>query len=124
MLDWSPEQIAGWLRSSSIPMTRACACPMRTIYRSLFIPSTWALKKELMDYLRSKRRMRRSRRLSSEHVNTPEGRSSMRFPSANDLRRRKIRAIPGSLGRRSAGRWEEQLHCDISGAAFPFPHAG
>ena len=28
MLDWSPEQIAGWL-SLSIPTTRACACPTR-----------------------------------------------------------------------------------------------
>ena len=53
-----------------------------------------ALKKELMDYLRSKRRMRRSRH-SSEHGH-PEGRSSMRFPSANDLRSTvKDRAIPG-----------------------------
>ena len=29
MLDWSPEQIAGWHKRLSIPMTRACACPMR-----------------------------------------------------------------------------------------------
>src|SRR5260370_32939329 len=28
VLDWSPEQISGWLRHS-IPMTRACACPTR-----------------------------------------------------------------------------------------------
>src|SRR5258705_7531651 len=27
------------------------------------------------------------------------------------------------LGRRSAGRWKEQLHCDVSGAAFTLPHA-
>jgi transposase, IS30 family len=32
-----------------------------TIYRSLFIQARGVLKKELMDHLRSKRRMRRSR---------------------------------------------------------------
>ena len=34
------------------------------IYRSLFIQVRGALKKELMDHLRSKRRMRRSRHAS------------------------------------------------------------
>jgi hypothetical protein len=28
MLDWSPEQVSGWLKTS-IPRTRACACPTR-----------------------------------------------------------------------------------------------
>ena len=90
-----------------------------TIYRSLFIQARGALKKELMDYLRSKRRMRRSRH-SSEHGHPPEGRSSMRFSGIRERPAEAGRSSDsGSLGRRSAGRWEEQLHCDISGAAFP-----
>jgi len=35
-----------------------------TIYRSLFIQARGVLKKELLDQLRSKRRMRRSRHAS------------------------------------------------------------
>jgi IS30 family transposase len=38
-----------------------------TIYRSLFIQARGALKKELMEHVRSKRRMRRSRH-ASEHA--------------------------------------------------------
>jgi IS30 family transposase len=38
--------------------------PHETIYRSLFIQAHGALKKELMDHLRSKRRMRGSRHAS------------------------------------------------------------
>jgi IS30 family transposase len=63
-----------------------------TIYRSLFIQARGVLKKELMDHLRSKRRMRRSRH-ASEHGHR-RGRSSMPSPSANDLRKRKIERFP------------------------------
>ena len=38
-------------------------------------------------------------------------------------RRARIKDV-GYDGRRSAGRWKEQLHGDISGAAFPVSHAG
>jgi IS30 family transposase len=59
ILDWSPEQISGWLKTQyPDPSMRVSH---ETIYRSLFIQARGVLKKELMDYLRSKRRMRRSR---------------------------------------------------------------
>ena len=59
-----------------------------TIYRSLFIQARGVLKKELMDHLRSKRRMRRSRHARA-YTDSHAGRSSMPSPSANDLRRWK-----------------------------------
>jgi IS30 family transposase len=63
ILDWSPEQISGWLRTR-YPDDPSRRVSHETIYRSLFIQARGVLKKELMDYLRSKRHMRRSRHAS------------------------------------------------------------
>src|ERR1700692_3020267 len=60
VLDWSPEQISGWLKTQYSD-DRSMRVSHETIYRSLFIQARGVLKKELMDRLRSKRRMRRSR---------------------------------------------------------------
>jgi len=59
-LEWSPEQIAGWLKRS-YPNDEAHQVSHETIYRSLFIQARGALKKELMAHLRRTRGMRRSR---------------------------------------------------------------
>ena len=59
ILDWSPEQISGWLKIQ-YPKDERMRVSHETIYRSLFIQARGALKKELMDHLRTKRRMRRS----------------------------------------------------------------
>jgi IS30 family transposase len=59
ILDWSPEQISGWLKTQ-YPDDESLRVSHETIYRSLFIQARGALKKELMGHLRSKRRMRRS----------------------------------------------------------------
>jgi IS30 family transposase len=59
ILDWSPEQISGWLKTQ-YPNDESLRVSHETIYRSLFIQARGVLKKELMDHLRSKRRMRRS----------------------------------------------------------------
>src|ERR1700675_2221175 len=63
ILDWSPEQISGWLRNQ-YPNDERMRVSHETIYRSLFVQTRGVLKRELMDYLRSKRRMRRSRHAS------------------------------------------------------------
>jgi IS30 family transposase len=63
ILDWSPEQISGWLKTE-YPNDESMRVSYETTYRSLFIQARGALKKELMDYLRSKRRIRRSRHAS------------------------------------------------------------
>ena len=57
---WSPEQIAGWLKQA-YPCDESQHVSHETIYRSLFIQSRGALKKELLEHLRRTRGMRRSR---------------------------------------------------------------
>jgi IS30 family transposase len=58
--DWSPQQIAGWLRDH-YPGHPEMWVSHETIYRSLFVQARGALKKELVGHLRTKRRFRRSR---------------------------------------------------------------
>ena len=59
-LQWSPEQVAGWLKRTYPDDTSRQVSP-ETIYRSLFIQARGALKKELVEHLRRSRVMRRSR---------------------------------------------------------------
>lgn len=59
-LQWSPEQIAGWLKHT-FPGNEDYQVSHETIYRSLFIQARGALKKELLTHLRRTRVMRRSR---------------------------------------------------------------
>jgi IS30 family transposase len=59
-LQWSPEQVAGWLKRTYPDDTSRQVSP-ETIYRSLFIQARGALKKELVEHLRRTRVMRRSR---------------------------------------------------------------
>ena len=58
--EWSPEQIAGWLKRT-YPGDENYQVSHETIYRSLFIQARGALKKELLQHLRRTRAMRRSR---------------------------------------------------------------
>jgi len=93
ILDWSPEQISGWLKTQ-YPDDESMRVSHETIYRSLFIQARGVLKKELMDHLRTKRRMRRSR-----HHATVSGQSRGRIVDAISIRERppevEDRAIPG-----------------------------
>jgi IS30 family transposase len=102
MLDWSPEQISGWLKFC-YPEDESMRVSHETIYRSLFIQARGVLKKELMDHLRSKRRMRRS-----QHARV-SGQSRGQIVDAISIRERppevEDRAIPGH--------WEGDL---LSGA--------
>ena len=59
-LQWSPEQVAGWLKRT-YPDDTSRQVSHETIYRSLFIQARGALKKELVEHLRRTRVMRRSR---------------------------------------------------------------
>jgi len=61
--NWSPEQIAGWLKRA-YPGNESNQVSHETIYRSLFIQARGVLKKELQQYLRSQRAIRRSRHAS------------------------------------------------------------
>jgi len=60
---WSPEQIAGWLKRS-FPDEEQHRVSHETIYKSLFIQARGVLKKELLEHLRAKRTIRRSRHAS------------------------------------------------------------
>lgn len=59
-IQWSPEQIAGWLRCAYAG-NEDCQVSHETIYRTLYIQARGALKKELLAHLRRTRTMRRSR---------------------------------------------------------------
>ena len=63
-LNWSPEQIAGWLKREY--SDEAVQVSHETIYRSLFIQARGVLKKELTAHLRSRRTIRRSKHASSK----------------------------------------------------------
>ena len=64
-LNWSPEQIAGWLKRGH-PEDGACQVSHETIYRSLFVQARGVLKKELLGHLRSKRTIRRSKQATQK----------------------------------------------------------
>ncbi len=89
---WSPEQIAGWLKREH-PGDEQNQVSHETIYRSLFIQARGALKKELLQYLRSKRSIRRARASTLKD----DGLGGM--PNAVSIRERPAsvedRAVPG-----------------------------
>src|SRR5271165_4299745 len=92
ILDWSPEQISGWLKIQ-YPDNQSMRVSHETIYRSLFIQARGVLKKELMGHLRSKRLIRRSRHARAG------GHSQGQIVDAISIRERPAeiedRAIPG-----------------------------
>jgi len=59
-LQWSPQQISGWLRST-FPDHPEMQVSHETIYRSLFIQSRGVLKRSLRDHLRRQRHFRHAR---------------------------------------------------------------
>jgi IS30 family transposase len=59
-LQWSPEQISGWLKRD-FPADEGMRVSHETIYRSLFVQARAALKKELMAHLRTRRQMRQAK---------------------------------------------------------------
>ena len=92
LLDWSPEQISGWLKSQ-YANDASLRVSHETIYRSLFIQARGVLKQELVKHLRSQRRIRRSRHASIH------GHSQGKIVDAISIRERPAevedRAIPG-----------------------------
>src|SRR5476649_2416331 len=67
-VQWSPEQVAGWLKQT-YPSDESYQVSHETIYRSLYIQARGALKKELLEHLRRTRAMRRSRHHSQKTDN-------------------------------------------------------
>ncbi len=97
-LNWSPEQISGWLKRK-YPQEEHNQVSHETIYRSLFVQARGVLKKELMQYLRSKRRMRRSRQASLKRDGLGQIKDAV-----------SIRQRPASVEDRAVpGHWEGDL---------------
>ena len=89
---WSPEQIAGWLKRT-FPGNESYQVSHETIYLSLFIQARGVLKKELLQYLRTKRTMRRPKHASLK------GQGLGQITNAVSIRERPAsvedRAVPG-----------------------------
>ena len=64
-LNWSPEQIAGWLKRVH-PGEGSYQVSHETIYRSLFVQARGVLKKELLQHLRTKRTNLRSKHIGQK----------------------------------------------------------
>lgn len=89
--DWSPQQIAGWLkRTYADPRMHVSH---ETIYRSLFVQSRGVLKQSLVHHLRRRRTMRRA------HGATRGGQGRGAIVDAVSIRERPAavddRAVPG-----------------------------
>ena len=97
---WSPQQIAGWLKRT-YPDCEDMHISHETIYKTLYVQARGALKKELVQYLRSKRQLRGSR-----HAKKDKDRRG-KIPDAISISERppevEDRAVPGH--------WEGDLIC-------------
>jgi len=97
-MNWSPEQIAGWLKAE-YPRDERYHVSHETIYQSLFIQARGALKKELTAHLRSQRTIRRSKHAKSKGVGQGEIKDIV-----------SIRERPASIEDRGVpGHWEGDL---------------
>jgi len=101
--NWSPEQIAGWLKRT-YPDDEDYRVSHETIYRSLFVQARGVLKKDLQAHLRSGRAIRRSRHAT--------GKGDSRGSLADMI---SIRERPASVEDRAVpGHWEGDLLCGSS----------
>jgi IS30 family transposase len=100
VLEWSPQQIAGWLKRIN-PRNEARQVSHETIYRCLYVQARGVLKKELMEHLRTRRAIRRSR-----HA-TMKGKRLGKIRDAVSISER-----PASVEDRAVpGHWEGDLLC-------------
>mgnify|MGYP001818542184 CR=1 FL=1 len=89
---WSPKQIAGWLKRT-YPFEAQKQVSHETIYRSLFIQARGVLKKELQQYLRTQRAIRRGK----QHSKKSEGLGKITNAVSISERPASVedRAVPG-----------------------------
>lgn len=99
LIDWSPQQISGWLKRA-YPDDESMRVSHETIYRSLFIQARGALKTELTAHLRRGRALRRSR-------NAPAVQVHRNITEAVSIRQRPAQAEDRAI----PGHWEGDLLC-------------
>ena len=98
--NWSPEQIAGWLKRQH-PNDENSLVSHETIYKSLFIQARGVLKKELQQHFRTQRAIRRSRHASLKNGGLGKITNTV-----------SIRERPASVEDRAVpGHWEGDLIC-------------
>src|SRR6202022_2171370 len=121
VLDWSPEQISGWLKTQ-YPDDKSMRVSHETIYRSLFIQARGVLKKEPDGASADQALYAPLATCNGQRTVAGSNRRRPRDPrkSCGSGRSSGSRA----LGRRSAERGKEQLHRDLSRASFALCHAG
>jgi IS30 family transposase len=96
---WSPEQIAGWL-VEQYPADQSMRVSHETIYRTLFVQTRGALRRELTAFLRTQRHRRGARRArGGARGGSIAGELSIRERPAQA----EDRAVPGH--------WEGDLLC-------------
>lgn len=105
-LEWSPEQIAAWLRSEfpSQPGWHVCH---ETIYQALYSGSKGGLSRQLTKKLRTGRPLRKRRRRVNERTPRFVARALL-----IDFR------PPAADGRMRVGDWESQCCCQAAGASM------
>lgn len=96
--DWSPGQIAGWLRRM-YPTTPSLHVSPETIYRTLFVQARGELKRELTAHLRTQRPRRRAQAAAAR----PSRRGQI--VDAVSIRERP----PAAADRAVPGHWEGDL---------------
>ena len=97
-LQWSPEQISGWLKQD-FPADEGMRVSYETIYRSLFVQARAVLKKELIGHLRAARRLRQ-----------PKGGTTPSRPLGQIVDMVSIRERPAEVEDRAVpGHWEGDL---------------
>jgi IS30 family transposase len=97
--DWSPEQISGYL-AREFADDKSVRVSHETIYRSLYIQARGVLKKELIEHLRSGRRLRRPRAASARLIS----------PHAQIFDAVRISERPAQIEDRAVpGHWEGDL---------------
>jgi len=101
--DWSPEQIAGWLKTA-FPDDETMRVSHESIYLTLFVQARGALKRELVAHLRRSRSIRRPR--TASRGNRGQG----QILDAVSIRERP----PAAADRAIPGHWEGDL---LAGAA-------
>ena len=89
--DWSPEQIAGWLKRT-YPDTEARRVSHETIYRSLYVQARGVLKKELMQHLAVP--AANDPPLAARHAESRSARPHPEMPSPSASDRRRSRTGP------------------------------
>ena len=96
--DWSPEQIAAWLRAT-YPHDPSMHLSHETIYRTLYVQARGALKQELVRHLRRARPVRR-----------PRGRRPGPHPGGRIVGAVSIAERPAAAADRAVpGHWEGDL---------------